>query len=162
MTWLGERRGVRVAAGRIDFEHGPSQGFDACLVVTGAAAPAWPRAAGLATDERGFIRVGPTLQSVSHPQIFAAGDVAAYAEARPKSGVYAVKAGPVLAGNLRAVSEGRSPTAWTPQERALYLISTGNRHALAAWGRWSIGGDWVWKWKDRIDRGFVRRFGTAA
>ncbi len=162
VTWLGDRRALGFAAGRIDFDQGPSQGFDACLVVTGTAAPAWPRAAGLATDEHGFIRVGPTLQSVSHPQVFAAGDVAAYPDERPKSGVYAVKAGPVLAGNLRAVCEGCTPRAWTPQKRALYLISTGNRHALAAWGPWSIGGDWVWKWKNRIDRGFVRRFGTTA
>jgi len=162
MAWLGERRAIRVAAGQIHFEQGLPQGFDACLVVTGAAAPAWPRAGGLATDEAGFIRVGPTLQSISHPQVFAAGDVAAYAEPRPKSGVFAVKAGPVLAANLRAVCEGREPRPWTPQRRALYLISTGNRHALATWGPWAIGGGWVWRWKDSIDKAFMRRFGTAA
>ncbi len=162
IAWLGERRAMRVVAGQIDFEQGPPLGFDACLVVTGAAAPGWPSAAGLATDERGFIRVGSSLQSVSHPHIFAAGDVAAYADARPKSGVYAVKAGPVLADNLRAACEGRPLRRWTPQHRALYLISAGNRHALALWGPWSVSGDWVWRWKDRIDRGFMRRFGTAA
>jgi pyridine nucleotide-disulfide oxidoreductase family protein len=162
IAWVGERRATGVSAGRIHFEQGPPLGFDACLVVTGAAAPAWPRAGGLATDEQGFIRVGPTLQSVSHPQVFAAGDVAAYAEPRPKSGVFAVRAGPVLAANLRAVCEGRAPRAWTPQRRALYLISTGNRHALAAWGPWAVDGAWVWRWKDSIDRGFMRRFGTAA
>ncbi|QDL36416.1 hypothetical protein [Rhodoferax sediminis] len=102
------------------------------------------------------------MQSVSHPRVFAAGDVAAYATAMPKSGVYAVKAGPVLAENLRAVCEGRAPLSWTPQQRALHLISTGNLNALALWGRWSIGGGWVWNWKDRIDRGFIRRFDTDA
>jgi selenide,water dikinase len=131
-------------------------------VSTGAAAPAWPAASGLATDADGFIRVGPTLQSLSHPQVFAAGDVAAYAQPRPKSGVYAVRAGPVLAQNLRAACEGQPLQAWTPQARALYLISTGERHALATWGRWSWSGAWVWRWKDRIDRQFMRRFGTAA
>ena len=162
IAWLGERRAIGVTAGQIHFEQGPPQGFDACLVVTGAAAPAWPRAGGLATDDGGYIRVGPTLQSVSHPKVFAAGDVAAYAEPRPKSGVFAVKAGPVLADNVRAVCEGRAPRSWTPQQRALYLISTGDRHALAVWGPWSIGGDWVWRWKDSIDRGFMRRFGKVA
>lgn len=162
VAWRGDSRAISVTPGRINFEHGMPLSFDACLVVTGAAAPAWPRAAGLATDERGFIRVGPTLQSISHPHIFAAGDVAAYADARPKSGVYAVKAGPALAANLRAVCEGRSPRAWTPQQRALYLISTGNRHALATWGSWTLSGDWIWRWKDHIDRGFMRRFGTQA
>lgn len=162
IAWLGGRRSVGVVAGRIDFDQGPPLNFDGCLVVTGAAAPAWPRAAGLATDERGFIRVQRTLQSVSHPQVFAVGDVAAYDDPRPKSGVYAVKAGPVLAENIRAACEGRPLRRWTPQRRALYLISTGNCHALAIWGPWSVGGDWVWTWKDSIDRAFVRRFGTAA
>jgi selenide,water dikinase len=162
IAWQGDRRALRVDAGTLRFEQGAPLGFDACLVVTGAAAPAWPRASGLATDAQGFIRVGPTLQSLSHPHILAAGDVAAYADPRPKSGVYAVRAGPVLAHNLRALCEGRAPQAWTPQRRALYLISTGDRHAFASWGPFVWGGDWVWRWKDRIDRSFMRRFSTSA
>ena len=161
VRWLGGRRAVRIEPGRIVFAQGEPLAFDDCLVVTGAAAPRWPRDSGLATDERGFIRVGPSLQSVSHPQVLAAGDIAAYQEARPKSGVYAVKAGPVLADNLRALCEGRTPRRWMPQRRALYLIATGDRHALASWGAWSWSGDWVWRWKDVIDRRFMRRFGAA-
>ena len=159
--WVGGRKAERIDANRICLENSAACDFDACLIVTGAAAPTWPRAAGLATDERGFIRVGPTLQSLSHPQIFAAGDVAAYSEARPKSGVYAVRAGPTLAHNLRAMCEGRPLASWRPQQRALYLISTGDRHALASWGRWAWHGNWVWHWKDRIDRQFVRRYGAV-
>ena len=162
IVWLGQRRAQRVSAGQIHFEKGWPLDFNACLVVTGSAAPQWPRASGLATDERGFIRVGPTLQSVSHPQVFAAGDVAAYHEARPKSGVYAVRAGPILADNLRAICEGRPARDWAPQPRALYLISTGDRHALGSWGRWAWDGDWVWHWKNWIDQRFMRRFGNAA
>ena len=160
--WVGGRKAERIEPNRIHLEHGEAIDFDGCLVVTGAAAPAWPRAAGMATDDRGFIRVSPTLQSLSHPQIFAAGDIAAYSDARPKSGVFAVRAGPILAHNLRAKCEGRSLEAWHPQQRALYLISTGDRHALASWGRWAWNGSWVWRWKDRIDRQFVRRFGNIA
>ncbi len=162
IAWHGERRASRIEPGQIHFERDEALAFDACLVVTGAAAPDWPRRSGLATDERGFIRVGPTLQSVSHPHILAAGDVAAYHDARPKSGVYAVRAGPILAENLRASCEGRPLRDWAPQRRALYLISTGDRHALASWGRWAWSGDWVWHWKDRIDRRFMQRFGTGA
>jgi NADH dehydrogenase FAD-containing subunit len=131
---------------------------DASLLVTGAAAPTWPSASGLACDENGFIRVTPTLQSTSHPFVFAAGDVAAYAEPRPKSGVFAVRAGPVLANNLRSALTGKTMQRWTPQGKALYLISTGKRHALAAWGHLSTSGEWVWRWKDRIDRRFMQRF----
>jgi selenide,water dikinase len=158
IRWLGSRYAIRVAAGELEFSEGSALPFDACLIVTGAAAPRWPSKSGLATDENGFIRVGPTLQSISHPNIFAAGDVAAYHDGRPKSGVFAVRAGPVLAENLRALCNGTALRPWTPQQRALYLISTGGRHAYATWGTWSLGGRWVWRWKDLIDRRFVRQF----
>lgn len=161
MGWAGNRQAVRVDAGQLVFAGGGAPlAFDACLTVTGAAAPAWPAASGLDTDERGFIRVQRTLQSTSHPQVTAAGDIAAYADARPKSGVFAVRAGPVLAQNLRALCTGQPPTDWTPQQRALYLVSTGNHRAIAAWGRWAWSGAWVWRWKERIDRGFVAKFGA--
>lgn len=167
IRWLGARQAERLTAGQLHLAQGESLPFDCCLLATGAAAPTWPAASGLATDTRGFIRVGPTLQSLSHPQVWAAGDVASLTPSRPKSGVYAVRAGPVLARNLRAVCEDRPPEDWTPQARALYLISTGERHALASWGGWSWGGwggtgAWVWRWKDHIDRQFMRRFGTSA
>ena len=161
INWVGGCRADHIEPNRIMLSDGPALDFDACLVVTGAAAPTWPQASGLATDARGFIQVGPTLRSLSHPQIFAAGDVAAYAEPRPKSGVFAVRAGPTLAHNLRAQCEGRALQTWHPQRHALYLISTGDQHALASWGRWAWQGDWVWHWKDRIDRHFVRRFGAT-
>jgi selenide,water dikinase len=161
IAWHGSSRGTRIDDGLIVREPGQPLPFDACLVVTGAAAPAWPAASGLATDERGFIRVGPTLQSVSHPQVFAAGDVAAYPWARPKSGVYAVRAGPVLARNLSAACAGEPLRDWSPQKRALYLLSTGDHHAMATWGPWTWSGRWAWHLKDWIDRRFMRRFGTA-
>lgn len=160
--WVGGRQAERIEPTRMRFDDATSLDFDACLVVTGAAAPAWPRAAGLATDERGFIRVGPTLQSLSHPRIFAAGDIAALPDPRPKSGVFAVRAGPTLTHNLRASCEGLGLEAWRPQRRALYLISTGDRHAFASWGDWAWHDRWVWHWKDWIDRRFVNRFGLSA
>lgn len=160
IRWIGERRATRIAPNQIDFAQGASVDFDACITATGAAAPSWPSAAGLATDSAGFIRVGRTLQTQLHPHILAAGDVAAYQDARPKSGVFAVRAGPVLAHNLRALCRDDLPKPWSPQQRALYLISTGDQRAVASWGRWAWRGAWVWRWKDRIDRRFVARFGA--
>ena len=73
MGWLGSRQATGVAPRELEFAEGAALPFDACLVVTGAAAPRWPSASGLATDADGFIRVGRTLQSLSHPNVFAAG-----------------------------------------------------------------------------------------
>jgi pyridine nucleotide-disulfide oxidoreductase family protein len=158
VQWQGGRCAVRIDAGQVAFDHGDPLAFDACLVATGAAAPAWPRASGLATDERGFIRVGATLQSVSHSQVLAAGDIAALHHERPKSGVFAVRAGPVLAHNLRALCEGGRLRRWNPQRHALALIATGGRDALVAWGPFSASGTWAGHWKKAIDQAFVRRY----
>jgi selenide,water dikinase len=156
----GDRRAVAVRPDHVRFDDGSQLAADAALIATGAGAPLWPAASGLVADEAGFIRVGPTLQCVSHPFAFAAGDVAAYSESRPKSGVFAVRAGPPLAANLRAICQGQPLKPWQPQRNALYLLSTGQRHALAAWGSLSTSGDWVWRLKDRIDRRFIAQFGS--
>ncbi|MCM5679643.1 FAD-dependent oxidoreductase [Schlegelella sp. S2-27] len=128
------------------------------LLAVGAAAPPWLRASGLKLTHDGFIATGATLQSVSHPEVFAAGDVATRIDCpHPKSGVYAVRAGPPLARNLHAWLEGRVPHRYRPQRRSLNLLSCGERYAIASWGRWCWAGRWVWRWKDRIDRAFVER-----
>jgi selenide,water dikinase len=79
------------------------------------------------------------------------------AHPRPRSGVYAVRAGPVLADNLRRALAGQPLRVYVPQRRALYLLATGPRHAVASWGPLTLAGDWVWRWKDRIDRRFIAR-----
>lgn len=136
---------------------------DAPLLAIGTRAPAWPAGSGLALDPQGFIATGASLQSTSHPEVFAVGDVASRIDApRPKSGVYAVRAGPPLLENLRRWLAGARLREHRPPRRALSLLACGDRHAIASWGAWSGEGRWVWWWKDRIDRAFVAGFRSGS
>ena len=129
---------------------------DAPVLALGAAAPAWLQRSGLALDENGFVATGNRLQSTSHPEVFGVGDVPSDpSRPTPKSGVYAVRAGPPLAFNLRRFVAGGELQAHRPQRVALSLLACGERHAIASWGPWSAEGRWVWWWKDRVDRAFV-------
>jgi NADH dehydrogenase FAD-containing subunit len=139
---------------------GPArQEFDLVLLATGAAPLPWLRQSALATDEHGFVLVHDTLQSVSHPEVFAIGDCATLrASPHPKSGVYAVRHGERLAENLRRLFSGTALEPYVPQKQALILLTCGARYAIAERGGWSAQGRWVWWWKDRIDRRWVASF----
>ncbi len=155
---LGNTMAQRIEAGKVILPRGTLEA-DLVIVSTGAASAEWPRASGLRTDERGFILVSDKMQSLSHAEIFAAGDCASMSGfPRPKSGVYAVRAGPPLEQNLRRALAGEPLQTYLPQERSLYLISTGDRYAVGSWGGLSWEGAWAWRWKDRIDRQFVARY----
>ncbi|MGI9425290.1 MAG: selenide, water dikinase SelD [Hyphomicrobiaceae bacterium] len=133
--------------------------FDEIFWVTGAAPAPWMKDSGLAVDARGFLKVAATLQSTSHPDVFGVGDVASVdGYPRPKSGVFAVRQGPPLDANLRRVLLGQAARPFRPQSAFLSLISTGGKHAVASRGRWCFSGDWVWRWKDWIDRSFMDKF----
>jgi pyridine nucleotide-disulfide oxidoreductase family protein len=150
---------VALQAGSVVLASGVRLACDVPLIATGAEAPAWLRGSGLALDAQGFVRSGPTLQSRSHPEVFAVGDVATRDDApHPRSGVYAVRAGPPLARNLRQALTGGVLQPHRPQARALNLIACGEASAIASWGAWSAEGRWVWRWKDRIDRAFIARY----
>ncbi len=152
-------RATEVRADAVVVEGNGPVALDEVFWTTRAAPATWLAETGLALDGEGFIRVGETLQSVSHPEVFAAGDIATIeGHAPPKSGVYAVRSGRPLAGNLRRLIEGRSLVGYKPQREALYLISTGERHALGACNGFTMEGAWVWTLKDFIDRRFMARF----
>jgi selenide,water dikinase len=157
---LHERRKVRaVARDGIALEDGTQLAADAVLVTTDAAPPPWFAATGLALDPGGFLAVGPTLQAINDPDVFAAGDCAGLtASPRPKAGVFAVRAGPPLADNLRRHALGVAPLPWQPQRAHLALISTGERYAVASFGVLKAEGAWLWSVKDWIDRRWMRMY----
>ncbi|MFC2990597.1 MULTISPECIES: selenide, water dikinase SelD [Halomonas] len=150
---------VEVAAGRLKDADDHWHDADEIVWVTNAGGAAWLRDTRLALDDDGFIQVDDTLRSPSDPRIFAAGDIASQIHhPREKAGVFAVRQGRPLADNLRAAVTGRPLTPYHPQAKWLALISTGDRHAVASRGGLCLAGNWVWRWKDSIDRRFMSRF----
>jgi len=96
---------------------------------------------------------------MSHLDVFVVGDCATLRDApHPKSGVYALRHGEVLIQNLRNLVAGIPLVPYNPQKRALSLVTCGRRYAIAEWGGWTTEGWWVWWWKDRIDRRWIRTF----
>ena len=136
----------------------PDAAFDAAFWVTGATPLPMLRDSALRKDAGGFVLVDPALRSVSHPDVFAAGDCASLEGAEvPKSGVYAVRQGAVLAQNLKRIVRGMPMLDYTPQSASLSLISCGAKYAIASRGKWSGEGRWAWWWKNWIDRRWLRR-----
>jgi selenide,water dikinase len=125
----------------------------------GAFAHLWLAGTDLPTTEAGFVRVGPTLQVEGHPDLFAVGDCAHLtASPRPKAGVYAVRAAPVLAANLKAALSGGAMKPFRPQKDFLKLVSLGGKSALATKWALAASGPLLWRWKNRIDQKFMDRF----
>ena len=146
------------------------------LACTGSRAPGWLAASGLPVDPGGSGRVltHASLQVIGRPELFASGDCGLIEGApRPPSGVWAVRAAPILAANLkRSLAPSPRPLlVWRPQRRALQLLgapgqrgagtraSTPEPSALALWGPWAFGPHpWLQRWKERIDHRFMAGF----
>jgi selenide,water dikinase len=153
------RRVVAVAPNSLRCQPDEEIAFDAAIWVTNAAPAPWLRESGLATDERGFVGINHHLQSLSHPFVFAAGDVAALTGHHlAKSGVFAVREGPPLARNLRRACRGEPLEGYRPQRHHLALISTGDKYAVASRGRWNAAGAAIWRLKNHIDRRWMRMY----
>src|ERR671932_367888 len=144
---------------KIRCESGLTVECDYTFWVTHASAPKWIEESGLKTDSNGFILVGDTLRSLSHPHIFAAGDIATMVNhPRPKAGVFAVRQGKPLFENLRRVLLEKPLKPYKPQQLFLGLIGTGDGQAIASWGSFAWQSPLLWRWKDHIDRKFMERF----
>ncbi|WP_411868582.1 selenide, water dikinase SelD [Vulcanococcus limneticus] len=182
------RAGERLLAeAGIPVERNVGPDAPADLACTGSEAPAWLAASGLPVDPTsGRVLTEASLAVLGHPALLAAGDCGQIATApRPPSGVWAVRAAPLLARNLRRSLEQpeRPLEPWRPQARALQLLGdggwrergSGNQarwgpaararppRALALWGPLALGPSrWLWRWKDRIDRQFMARLQSPA
>jgi selenide, water dikinase len=149
----------QVRAGSLQTASGETLEADEIIWVTRAGGAPWLKQTGLALDDEGFVKVNDNLQTLTDPNIFAAGDIASMVNYKlEKAGVFAVRQGPPLTENLRRAVEGTALQAYHPQTSWLALISTGDQYAVASRAWLGFAGAWVWQWKDWIDKRFMRKF----
>lgn len=154
---LHQAQAVGVAEG-LQLATGERLQADCVIATTGARPAAWLENSGLSRDEQGYILVDSQQRSVSHANVFAAGDVCVREDVHlPRSGVHAVFAGPILANNLLSNLTGSPLQHYRPRKKSLYLLATGSQYAIASWGRFSAQGHWVWRWKNWIDQRFMHK-----
>ncbi len=145
--------GVRAADGRF-------VKADAVLISTAARASSWLAAAGLPVSADGSVLTTAAMHAVDDESVFAVGDCGVVADdPRAKAGVFAVRQGPALTENIRRRLRGEPLQPHWPDRKFLTILATGDRRAIAGRGDWfAAEGRWVWRWKDWIDRRFMRMF----
>jgi len=149
---------VAVTAAAVRLEDGRTIASDLTIGAAGAVPQAWLARCGMEMKD-GFLVVDDQLRSVSHPEVYGAGDCVHLRHApRPKAGVYAVRAAPVLAWNLRADLTGTQRRPFRPQREFLKLVSLGAKDAVADKAGYALSGRLMWRWKDWIDQRFMDRF----
>ena len=134
--------------------------------LAGAGPTALTAASALPKDANGYWLMDETLRSVGGGAVWGAGDcigIAGHPDV-PKAGVYAVRAAPVLAANLRIAAESAAVVrrdqlrTYVPQPSFLSLLNTADGKALLQWRGLSAHARWAWLLKDRIDRRFVAKY----
>ena len=167
-----ECRVQRIGKNVIILEDGTEIPCTHCIWATGASAHLLStqlEKSGLAVSNDGWIEVGRTLQSISHDNIFAAGDCATIVgledpvtemskDSPPKAGVYAVRSGPILIENISRYINKEKTIEYVPQDDFLKLIMCGDRTALGFRFGLPLRGKWVWELKDTIDQMFMDIF----
>ena len=151
---------VEVGSDRVVLENGAAPLISEAVLAIGVRAWEGLALSGLAVDERGFVKINGMLQSISHPEVFASGDCAHLdinGGVLRKAGVYAVRQASALAGNLAAAMGGGRMSGWKGGGAALAIVADGLGGAVAHRNGRTVEGKWVWKWKDHLDRSFMRK-----
>ena len=115
---------------------------DAPVLATPAEPPPWLAASGLAMDAAGRAGTGPTLQSLSHPEVLVPGADGA-------------RAAPLLESMLRSLVGGAPVRQRGALGQPPCVVETGGRRALVAWGTCVAQGHWVWWWKQQREARFL-------
>ncbi|MFW5741827.1 MAG: NAD(P)/FAD-dependent oxidoreductase [Spirochaetota bacterium] len=117
----------------------------------------------------GSMAINEHLHCLGHHEVFGAGDCVWFTpKPLARAGVFAVRQSPVLVHNVGAALDGEPQrmSPFRPQRGYLLLLNLGDGSAIG-WRR--VAGIHVvgrssaaWRLKDRIDRAFMRRYGSEA
>jgi len=115
----------------------------------------------LSTTDRGLVQVNRHLQSISHPEVFAVGDIAAGADTQPQTNGLVLRQAPVLATNLLRQLHPEPMRSFKAPRLTLSIVNASNDFALARFGSWVWAGAWVWRWNRYRDLKFMAQFPRA-
>lgn len=105
--------------------------YDSVIMATGNEAESISIDHSLKTGKNTRILTDDTLQAVNHPWIFAAGDTADIGHNDYQQiGVHAVKQGPLLRHNIKALFDGQPLRSYKPYPVNPLILSNGPDHAL--------------------------------
>ena len=157
--WENERV-VEVGETYVRTDRGNKVRHSGVLWLGGAIGDPIFQSSGVDIDEKGFAFVRSTLQFKNYDYIFGAGDCVSFIEHPhlPKSGVYAVREGPLLDRNLRRYLGNEELEDYKPQTNALYILSTGNHMGFLIYGPISLHTHRAWKKKNKIDRSYMDQY----
>ena len=163
LTRAGVRinRGYRVLPDDLD--------ADFVLVASGIRPPKVLEHFGLPLAADGGVLTDEYLRATGFENVFAVGDCGTMRDSPlDRVGAYAVRMQPVLQSNLRfAASEPDDPGSprtllpFTGRHKYLAGFNLGYRRGLLYRGRWTLTGRAAFRVKNRIDRGFMRRYQRA-
>ncbi|PYZ95203.1 pyridine nucleotide-disulfide oxidoreductase [Salipaludibacillus keqinensis] len=144
----------------IHFNNGKELSYEKILWLTGPKSSNLFKRSELETDDKGFLMVTNSLQSMDYENIFAAGDCATLIDYPnlPKNGVYAIKQAPILYKNVLRYIKREPFEYFKPQNRFLSILSLGNRRALLLYGGMSLSGKFPWRLKNYIDKKYIDSF----
>ncbi|MFZ5572096.1 MAG: NAD(P)/FAD-dependent oxidoreductase [Thermodesulfobacteriota bacterium] len=145
--------------GNVLLDSGRRYPADIVFLATGVKpSPIFSRS-GLPTGPDGGLIVNRYLQCPAHPDIFGGGDCIHFQE-QPleKVGVYAVRQNPVLLHNLTAQLDGRELRPFDPGGAYLMIFNLGEGLGVLHKKRLVFSGRTAFWIKDRIDRGFMKKW----
>jgi len=126
----------------------------------------------LSVCRKGFILVNRSLQTLTSPEIFGAGDCVTIQgfpkDFPPKTGAHAVREGPVVAANMAALVKYRllriplSFMLFEPQSDLLTLLNLGDGRGIVTKYGMTFSGEWVFRLKDYVNKRFIHRYSPQA